>query len=205
MWVQAAHQNFGPIDVEFFYEFTVQNAGHFQEGSLCNGITDLCERQVGRGKRNPQSLTGEHHDDTWGAGLVREPFGVTGKWNACIIDNRLVDGSGDDTVCFSCEAGRERLLQSVDNVAGIVRCCDTWNHRFWGAHWMNIERGDIKWGGGHIIDGDFYIKFVSPVLNQVWIRKIDKFCLLAVLVECLEADIRTYTSGFSGSDRQPSF
>ena len=70
---------------------------------------------------------------------------------------------------------------------------------------MNIERGDIKWGGGHIIDRNFYIKFVSPVLNQVWIRKIDKFCLLAVLVECLEADIRTYTSGFSGSDRQPSF
>ena len=118
------------INLEFFDKLAVQDVGNFRQRGVRNGFTDLCKREVSSRKRNSQSLTREHHDHTFGTGFVSEPFGVAGKRNASVIDNRLVHGSGYDTVCFSFKAGRECVFQSLGNVARVFSSCDTWNHSY---------------------------------------------------------------------------
>ena len=74
---------------------------------------------MGGGQRHPQAGREQHHHYLRGMGKFGEKFGVSGKWNARVVDDCFIDGAGDHGGAHSVLTGARSDAQAVEDIGGI--------------------------------------------------------------------------------------
>ena len=96
--IQAAYCDHRFFDAEHFLQARVQDVNHAAQAFRRNVPADLGKRQVSRNQSDAQLTRDEQHDRVYIAAHSGQEFRVTGKRDACLVDDALVHRSGHQCV-----------------------------------------------------------------------------------------------------------